>query len=107
MRSRLCRECVNSDVAHEVRKRIGDARYTWATLGVFWKKAAFSVRWKLHIYKSVIRPKLVCGLGSVALVTVQQQRIAAFQMKGLGYILRVLHQFVDRRNANEVVLRPA
>lgn len=61
-----CQIYANGDLGKEVGQRIGNAHYTWQSLGIFWKKAACSVKWKVRAYDAVIRSKLVYRLHSGA-----------------------------------------
>lgn len=80
----------------------------WHKLGVFWKSAACSVKWKLIIYDAVIRSKLVYGLCTTALTQAQIKRVDAFQMRGIRQILKKkTHTFVNRANTNAALLEEA
>lgn len=56
-----CHICMAGEVGKELGRRLGGAARTWQVLGLFWKSAACSPKWKLIIYDAVIRAKLVYG----------------------------------------------
>ena len=102
-----CNLYATGDVGKEIGRIIGEAHRTWHKLGVFWKSAACSKKWKIIIYDAVIRAKLVYGLSTAALTQAQTKRIDAFQMRGLRQIMKKTHTFINRTNTNASILEAA
>ena len=72
---------------------------------VVWNKAQTTVKWKLRVYDSVIKSKLLYGLETIQLTGNEQSRLDAFQMKGYRRILGIPHTHIDRSWTNERVRR--
>ena len=91
----------------EIQNRIADCTATANRLKFFWNKADNSIKWKLQVYDAVIRSKLLYGLECIQLTQVEQDRIDAFQMKGIRRIMKVPPTYEDRTQTNEVVMQEA
>ena len=70
---------------------------------IFWNKAKTSLKWKLRVYDSVIKSKLLYGLETIQLTSNEQSRLDAFQMKGYRRILGITPTYVNRDWTNERV----
>ena len=81
-----------ADPTLEVQRRMAEVCVTWKKLDTFWKHSNTPTKIKIQIYDAVIRSKLVYGLESLQLTKAWQNRINAFQLKGLRKILKLLHR---------------
>ena len=83
--------------------------YTWKKLDHFWKKHTNTVtkKWKILVFDSIIRSKLLYGLETVQLTKTQLNKIDAFQTKGLRKILNLKTTFYDRANTNQTSFETA
>ena len=93
------------DNGAEVTSRINDVLGTCAKTKSFWNKAQTTVKWKLRVYDSVIKSKLLYGLETIQLTGNEQSRLDAFQMKGYRRILGIPPTHIDRSWTNERVRR--
>ena len=91
----------------EVNNRIADCIATANRLKVFWNKAANTVKWKLQVYDAIIRSKLLYGLETIQLTRGEQNRLDAFQQKGIRRILKIPPTFEDRSWTNDKVIEAA
>lgn len=89
-----------ADPTLEVQRRMAEVCVTWKKLDTFWKHSNTPTKIKIQIYDAVIRSKLVYGLESLQLTKAWQNRINAFQLKGLRKILRFKSTYIDRRQTN-------
>ena len=72
---------------------------------LFFKDARCPIRWKLIVYDSMIRSKLLYGLETVELSPALLTKLETYQIKGLRKILHMNPPFIDRRNSNAEVYR--
>ena len=79
----------------------------WKRMHMFFKHANCPVRWKLIVYNSMIRSKLLYGLETVELTNSLLCRLESFQLRGQRKILQMNTTFIDRRNTNAEVYRRA
>ena len=91
----------------EVESRISFSMITWKCMHVFFKNARCPTRWKLIVYNSVIRSKLLYGLETLELTKPLMSKLEAFQVRGLGKILNMATTYIDKRNTNAEVYRRA
>ena len=80
-----------------------DAIVTANKLKLFWNKADTTVKWKLQVYDAIIRSKLLYGLECIQLANVEQDKLNAFQMKGIRRILKIPPTEIDRQWTNKKV----
>ena len=91
----------------EVESRISSSMITWKRMHVFFKNARCPTRWKLIVYNSIIRSKLLYGLETLELTKPLMSKLEAFQLRGLRKILNMATTYIDRRNTNAEVYRRA
>ena len=80
----------------EVSNRLAAALATCNRMKLFWDKANTTVRWKLRVFDSILRSKVLYGPDLA--------KINAFQMKFLRRILKIPPTFIDRSYPNQRVL---
>ena len=73
--------------------RINKALQTCMKLKFFWSKTKCSIRWKMQMYNAIIISQLTYGLSTVQLTDSLLDRLDAFQMRGLRYILGIEHSY--------------
>ena len=73
------------DPAKELKARISTV-VTWTKLDLFWLHSNCSNSFKLQVYNSVIRAKLMYGLESAELTPASRENLNTIQLKGLGNI---------------------
>ena len=95
------------DVRHEIHHKMHQTLKVWFKLESFWKIVACSTKWKLQVYDAIIRNKLLYGLETVHLTQSLQQKVNAFQLRGLRKILGLSTTFINTANTNESVLQTA
>ena len=88
----------------EISNRIADATVTCNKLKLFWNKAQNSVKWKLKVFDSILKSKVLYGLECIQLTKSDLSKLDAFQMKGLRRILKIPPTFIDRTYTNQKVL---
>jgi len=91
----------------ELNNRIADTTATANKLKIFWQKAKTDVKWKLQVYDAIVKSKLLYGLECIQLTQVEQNRLDAYQMKGIRRILSIPPTFVDRTWTNKMVMERA
>ena len=89
----------------EVEQRIAATMATWKRMHLFFNDARCPIRWKLIVYNSMIRSKLLYGLETVELSPALLTKLETFQIKGLRKILHMKPPFINRRNTNAEVYR--
>ena len=103
----------NMDMSANVNKRIAKYSATLRKLDLFWLKGSSTLAFKILVYNSVIRAKLIYGLDSAQLNEEQLGKIDTFQLKGLRKILKMRTTYgqtcagESRTNKNTVVLEMA
>ena len=95
------------DIRAEIANRISTTMNTWKRMHMFKKNTNCSGRWKLVVYNSMIRFKLLYGMDTVELTNSLLSRLESFQLRGLRKILGMNSTFIDRRNTNAEVCRRA
>ena len=83
------------------------AETTANKLKVVWQKAKTDIKWKLQVFDGTVRSKLLYGLECVQLTQVEQDRVDAYQMKGIRRILNIPPTHIDRTWTNKLVLEKA
>ena len=78
----------NVDNEQEVMNRIAAIR-TCNRLKPFWTKAENSISWKIQVFHSILRSKLLYGLETIQLNQSELHRLDAFQIKGYRRILHI------------------
>ena len=89
--------------AAEIQNRIAMAIKTCAQLKLFWDRADTSISWKLRVFNSIVKSKLMYGLETIQLTQGEQNKIDAFQMKRIRRILKIPPTFIDRSQTNQAV----
>ena len=79
----------NVDNKQEVMNRIADSIRTCNRLKLFWTKAQNSISWKIQVFHSILRSKLLYGLETIQLNQSELHRLDAFQIKGYRRILHI------------------
>ena len=92
------------DNHREICNRLAAASATCHRLKLFWDKAHTSVRWKIRVFDSILRSKILYGLECIQLTQSDMAKLNAFQMKGLRRILKFPPTFIDRSITNQRVL---
>ena len=92
------------DNHREICNRLAAASATCHRLKLFWDKAHTSVRWKIRVFDSILRSKILYGLECIQLTQSDMAKLNAFQMKGLRRILKFPPTFIDRSITNQSVL---
>ena len=72
-------------------------------LKVFWDKARTTIKWKIRVFDSILKSKVLYGLECIELTTSDEDKINAFQLKGLRRILKIPPTFIDRSYTNQKV----
>ena len=93
------------DNRKEIMSRIFDSTRTCNKLKLFWNKARTSLRWKIKVFHSIIRSKLLYGLECIQLNQAERNKLNAFQIKCYRRILHIPPTSVDRTVTNEDVKR--
>ena len=93
------------DNRKEIMNRIFDSTRTCNKLKLFWNKARTSLRWKIKVFHSIIRSKLLYGLECIQLNQAERNKLNAFQIKCYRRILHIPPTSVDRTVTNEDVKR--
>ena len=91
----------------ELNNRIADATATANKLKIFWQKAQTDIKWKLQVLDAIIRSKLLYGIECIQLTQADQDRIDAYQMKGIRRILNIPPTSIDRAWTNRAALEKA
>ena len=73
----------------------------------FWGKSNSPPRFKLQVFGSVIRSKLVYGFDTVQIPPSLMSRLNTFQLKGLRKILQMKTTYITRANTNQKVFDKA
>ena len=76
------------NIRAEIENRIAATMATWRRMHVhvFFKNSNSPTRWKLLVYNSMIRSKLLCGLDTLEIPQALLSKFEAFQLKGLRKI---------------------
>jgi len=72
-------------------------------LKAFWNRADTLTKWKLQVFDAIIRSKLLYGLECIQLTPVEQDKLNAFQMKGIRRIFITPPTHIDRQWQNKKV----
>jgi hypothetical protein len=79
----------NTDMSEEISKRIAKCNAILNRMHLFWVNSNCNKQFKLRVYNSVIRAKLMYGLGSAQLNPAHIRRLETFHLKGLRKILHI------------------
>ena len=91
------------DNKQEVINHIADSTRTCNRLKLFWNKTQKTVPWKIQVFHSILRSKLLYGLETIHLNKSELNRLDAFQIKGYRRILHIPPTSVDRTMTNSAV----
>ena len=90
------------DSEKEIQARINAAKSCMGRLKIIWKSKDISMKTKIRLYRSLVLSVLCYGCESWTLLTEQERRLHAFDMKSLRKILNIpWHAY----KTNEYVLR--
>ena len=92
------------DNHRKICNRLAAATATCHRLKQFWDKAHTSVRWKIRVFDSISKSKVLCGLGCIQLTQSDVVKLNAFQMTGVRRILHLPTTFIDRSITNQRVI---
>ena len=83
---------INSDAGRwtESNNRMKIALRTCNELQTLWYETDCPHRWKLQVYNAAVIAQITCSMNTVHLTPAMLQRMDAFQMKGLRYILKLI-----------------
>ena len=108
-----CKLNYESNIRKELGKRKAACSYTWKKLENFWKHSNTSNRTKLIAYNAVINSKLLYGLETANLTKGLRDSLDAFQLKGLGQLLKLETTWAQKKtgkakmNSNNMVYKIA
>lgn len=88
----------------EVTNRLAAATATCNRMKLFWDKANNTIRWKIRVFESILRSKVLYGLECIQLTQPDLDKLNAFQLKNLRRILKIPPAFIDRSYSNQRVL---
>ena len=91
------------DNHREAINQLADATTTCNQLKLFWNKAQNSSVWKLRVFDSIPKSKVLYGLEGIQLTTADISKINAVQMKGIRRI-HIPPTFINRMYTNQKVL---
>ena len=74
---------------------------------LFWNKADTPDYWKIRVFDAILKTKLLYGLETMQLTIAEQNKLDAFQVKGLRRILQLPPTFIDRGCPNHFVYEMA
>lgn len=97
----------NVNVGAEIENRISATMATWRRMHLFFSQANCPIHWKLVVYNSMIRSKLLYGLETLELTTGLLSKLEAVQLRGLRKILHMSTTYINRANTNLEVYRRA
>ena len=80
----------------ELNNRVDIAIRTCNRLKTFWYKTGCTHKWKLQVYSAVIVAQLTYRLHTVQVNLAKLNKVDAFQMRGLRYILKIEHSYYSR-----------
>ena len=81
---------------HELGHRIGIAKADYTDLQKDWKHFSLPVHRKVHMYKTLVASKLMCGLSCLCLSAAERRRLDGFQNRCLRRITGIPPSFVSR-----------
>ena len=81
--------------------------FTGQKLFVVWRQGEVGLKVKLQTLDAIIRAKLVYGLEGCCLTASMTSHLNAFHLMGLRRILQMDTTFINRSNANAMVLQRA
>jgi len=73
----------------------------------FWKKSKVSQKYKIVVFNSICRSKLMYGLETLQMSKAMTNRLDSFQCKGFRKILKWKSTYIDRENTNNKIIREA
>jgi len=89
----------------EISSRMSKALGTCKKLKLFWKKTNASIGWKIQVYNAIIISQLIYGLNTLNITPSIKDRLNAFHMRGIRYILNIDHSYYSRISNEEVLNR--
>ena len=93
----------NADRSKELNARIGKAASTFSSLKLFWRKTKAPTVWKIQVFNAVILSQLSYGLNSLSISPAMYNRVNAFHVRCLRYILKIDHAYYSRISNEEVL----
>ena len=83
----------NGSYKKQIRHRITNTWITIRKLGLIWKKAFASHKWKLRVFGAVIMSKPLYGLEATPFTEQDCKQLDAFQYRGLRNIFGIKHSY--------------
>lgn len=91
------------DNKKEIMNRLVDCTRTCNRLKLFWTKANTTIPWKIQVFHSIVRSKLMYGLEAIQMNQSELNRLNAFQIRTYRRILHIPPTSIDRSMTNERV----
>jgi len=91
----------NAEISNRMSKALG----TCKKLKLFWRQTNAHVGWKIQVYNAIIISQLIYGLNTINITPGIRDRLNAFHMRGLRYILNIDHSFYSHITNEEVINR--
>ena len=82
----------------EVANRLGDCIGTCKRMGLFWNKANTSIKWKIQVFNSIVRSKLLYSLECIQLTTSEISKLNGFQKNASQDSWRAINVCRQRRD---------
>ena len=102
-----CHISARADSLTEINKRIGMCMGIMKQLDLFWLHSNCPDKFKIQVFNSILRSKVLYGIESANLPDAIQNKLNVFQLKGLRKILGMKTTYIERANTNEQVIRTA
>jgi len=91
----------NAEISNRMSKALG----TCKKLKIFWRKNNADIGWKIQVYNAIIISQLIYGLNTLNITPAIKNRLNAFHMRGLRYILNIDHSYYSHISNEEVINR--
>ena len=98
---------LNIYIRHEVMNKISEVGRIWYKLTPHWKASRSDKKWKLIVFDTIIRSKLLYSLEAFHCRQILAKNLDAFQMRGLRKIFCRPTKFYDRTCTNQRVIQEA
>ena len=87
----------------EIMNPTTDCTRTCNRLKLFWNKTRTSIKWKVQVFHSIVKSKMMYGLETIQLNLTDQKKINSFQVNGYQRILHIPPTYIDRTMTNDHV----
>jgi len=91
----------NAEISNRMSKALG----TCKKLKLFWRQTNAHIGWKIQVYNAIIISQLIYGLNTLNITPAIKDRLNAFHMRGLRYILNIEHSYYSHITNEEVINR--